>query len=592
MEKYSFKKITSVLLVAVIVFSLFSFSNPKKAEAISVADAASKCGLGSLLGGITGKIGSMASSLTSSEIPVKASGVEEKTSEVTTRTCVNYILEAAFNTALAALKKRLLDKVTDDIIGWIQDGKEPRFVSNFGDFMKDTADEAVGQTIQDIGMGQLCYASLKVQLQLTVKPRPRQFSRAVSCTLSDVVKNVAAFGQDFQQGGWAGYQELLNPRNNRFGLQLMVMDRVAAQANFKLQASLQKAQAGSGFLPVERCIQWSRTAYDPSIDDISPDMDILVPGQSATLTNVPWNDTYYDPTTPPPNSSNTSSYSAESNWSCTNRDTTLPGRTTAAITDTAASGAQDTHYLINSNDLEPYISAIFDAAVNRITKAGVQGLKSATQNLFSQSSTGQAPVTYASQIPAGTDCNAVLANPTGYATSTVTNCRYSTYGSTYAASTNLSAQLKTGIKNAITSTTAALAIATVRIRHIIDLNDELVATSTDLIACETTFPYNNACPNSTTILTNSQNRQTSLAATLDDFTNKIPNQLIQIGGAAATPNQTEAILQTLYSTIASIYANVDTTSGNFTSIEQSIRSDLLYAKGRLGDCKTTSYICK
>ena len=126
---------------------------------------------------------------------------------------------------LAKLKKRLLDKLVDQLVMWIQNPNDPRLVGDFNQLLEDAAQAAVGDTIREIGLGRLCSGPLRARLELGLRPTQR-FSEAVSCTLDQVIGNVSAFRDNFTNGSWIGYQTLLEPQNNIFGLRLLAAEQV------------------------------------------------------------------------------------------------------------------------------------------------------------------------------------------------------------------------------------------------------------------------------------------------------------------------------------------------------------------------------
>ncbi|MDD2730788.1 MAG: hypothetical protein PHW33_01545, partial [Candidatus Portnoybacteria bacterium] len=69
---------------------------------------------------------------------------------------LNTVLNKAMTAAWQTLKKQLMNMMVDDIVNWINGGGEPRFVSDWGSFLSDAADQAGGQFIDQLSLGFLC----------------------------------------------------------------------------------------------------------------------------------------------------------------------------------------------------------------------------------------------------------------------------------------------------------------------------------------------------------------------------------------------------------------------------------------------------
>jgi hypothetical protein len=309
--------------------------------------------------------------------------------------------------ALAQMKKRLLDRLTDDTVAWISgSGGTPKFITNFGDVVKETGDAALGDTLRSAGMGKLCSERLGLQVQLSLRQVPK-FSQGVTCTLSGAAKNVAAFGDNFKNGGWIGYGQLLNPSNNRWGLELLSADQLQIKGTGLAEGAKLKVGASQGYTGTSYCSAWTLTGVRTG-DDYGAALDIVSISYDA----------FGEPRAPnDPPSAGTNRYSAEYLWDndyptdfpdnysqlvyiCKpeNVQTTTPAAVLAASTNQALTS--DANAIVSMDDLSPYISAIFDAAVNRLKDEGVRGLMNITR---SQSGQGGYPT------PAGTNTLAQLA---------------------------------------------------------------------------------------------------------------------------------------------------------------------------------------
>jgi|GEM_PF-6788504 hypothetical protein len=319
-----------------------------------------------------------------------------------------WIYEKAFKIVLERLKKRLLDTVTDQIIAWIQYGTEPQFISNFGDVFTNAADAAVGDMLVETGLGDFCSSQTGPLLNLALRQARSGFSRAPSCTLSQVVRNVEAFGDDFSQGGWLGLQTLANPENNRYGQFIVLSERLERLTEKKQVAAQLEAQANNGFTPTKQCVEWRRSVLKADDTDIE---EVLMPGKDTPV--IPWVNAFYDPTNIPPSQIDPASASAVGYrpgiypWTCSKTDITTPG--TVAQEGANRAIYSDIDYLIGSNELSTYLGAIADAALNRLTTETYKGLKGMMRSQTTNPTPAGAPpyTTPAAVTAAGTSYTGV-----------------------------------------------------------------------------------------------------------------------------------------------------------------------------------------
>lgn len=205
------------------------------------------------------------------------------------------------------LKKRILDRMVDQIINWIQGDGKPKFITDWGGFLKDAANAGFGDVLQELDLGFLC-EPFSAQLRFYLTPPPK-FSQEVTCTMDDVVNNIKDFADDFRNGSWIAYEYAWRPENNSFGVYLMATDEIIAKAEGRKEAAKAEGIAGNGFLSTK--------------------------------------DEHGEITTP-------GSYIAK--------------LATKSID-------VDIDWLINTEEIEDYIAAIADSAINRLIKEGVKGIR-------------------------------------------------------------------------------------------------------------------------------------------------------------------------------------------------------------------------
>ncbi len=284
-----------------------------------------------------------------------------------------WILDTLLKSIIETLRKRLLDSMVDQIITWIQGGGDPKFIQNFGDVLGDAFQAAVGDTILDTQLAPLCYEPLKFKLQISLT-QPI-FSQRVSCTLDDVVENIGAFKNDFKTGGWIAYQESLKPQNNPAGISLLTQDELLRKQDKKSAVTQFEATVGAGFFGDKRCKQWEKT-----VPEINPATGLFEP-VIITLSGPGWEEAYFAETPDGVKYTGKEDKPLASLWKCTKPETITPGGIVGESV--AKAVGSDLDFLMGAEGgdaLARYIAAIADAAINRLTKEGVEGLAYTTRS--------------------------------------------------------------------------------------------------------------------------------------------------------------------------------------------------------------------
>ena len=148
-----------------------------------------------------------------------------------------------------------IEEVTISTLNWINSGFEggPLYVTDFGGFLRDIADERIGSFIEGSALAFLC-DPLDIKFSLALR-HAVPFEKEVECTLSDVVDNIEDFiAGDFGSGGWDGWFELTTkPQNNRYGAYLSSAAELEARIQFSQYEEAQVLEFGEGFFSDEKC---------------------------------------------------------------------------------------------------------------------------------------------------------------------------------------------------------------------------------------------------------------------------------------------------------------------------------------------------
>lgn len=285
-----------------------------------------------------------------------------------------FVLDQALKVALQALKKRLLDTMTDQIVGWINGNGAPKFTTNFGSVFRDAADAAVGDVLQQYAETKVLCEPFAFNIQLQLQ-QPPPLSRQVTCSLTQVIGNFQAYRNNFQNGGWLGYQELLKPQNNQWGVEIITQNEILNRTAQKTNASVLKQQVNIGFNSEECTGGWDLIDKRTNLPATKYPVTHFNPDKSRSPDDPPLQFL-------PPGDSNVA-------LKCTSATVTTPGSALAAGLPKALYSGLD--FIINAQDLSNSLAIIADAAFNRLIRVGAKGLTAATSELFSETTTGQAP---------------------------------------------------------------------------------------------------------------------------------------------------------------------------------------------------------
>jgi len=160
----------------------------------------------------------------------------------------------------------ILAELTNQTVGWIQNGERPRFMSEgFGEFMLGSLDNAIGGFIdQYLGVGWLCEPfDLEIR-QIFLEQRAVPTFEGARCSLSDILAN-GPFGtvtmrdyfNDFTLGGWPAFVELTKPQNNFYGSYFKAAEeqaKIAEQSREEIEQ-----EENDGYLGQKGCV-WSDAA--------------------------------------------------------------------------------------------------------------------------------------------------------------------------------------------------------------------------------------------------------------------------------------------------------------------------------------------
>ncbi|HNW96638.1 MAG TPA: hypothetical protein PLQ44_02345 [Candidatus Paceibacterota bacterium] len=274
--------------------------------------------------------------------------VQQQLAQQAAQTFISKVVDQALKAILEMLRKKLLDYFVDSIVKWVQgtDGK-PAFVTNWRKFMGDVVNDALGSYVKTTKFAGLC-DTFDFQVRVSL-PQVNSRPALPTCTLNQIVGNIENFYNDFREGGWLAFDESLNPRGNPYGAYMTAIEGAAYEMlTAQAEQEQEQSQSQGGFLNTKKC-----TA---SIDD-------PLTGEKSCLL-----------------------------W-----ETTTPGTTIAQRLQKALD--VDIDNVLSATEFTTYIATIADAAINRLFRAGKDGLlgmltKEAPANYEDLGTTGPSDINY------------------------------------------------------------------------------------------------------------------------------------------------------------------------------------------------------
>ena len=186
------------------------------------------------------------------------------------------VVEDIIDKIAASLAQVLIDNMVKSTVKWAQSGFEgnPAYVTNPEQYFTDIADGVAGNYIAGTDLNFLC-SPFQTQIRLALQ-RSYVQTPQFQCTLTEVVGNIDAFYNDFNQGGWDGWlsmtqNDLNNPYGAFFEAQIELDSRIAKAVGLKNQ----QLEWNQGFLSYEQCpegMEFVGPATPPDPDNPGPNL--------------------------------------------------------------------------------------------------------------------------------------------------------------------------------------------------------------------------------------------------------------------------------------------------------------------------------
>jgi hypothetical protein len=176
--------------------------------------------------------------------------------------------------------RRLIDRLTDDVVDWINGGGRPQFATDPQALFEDIADKVGGQLLYDIDP-RLC-SPFRGQIQSLLLARLNRIQDSMlgsrgnlistQCTITQVINNVNQFlDGDFSQGGWEGWFSMTqSPQNNVFGAAEDAIQDLERRIGAELETEISRLDWAQGFLSIGKCLKNSPDGRCLQYDTTTP----------------------------------------------------------------------------------------------------------------------------------------------------------------------------------------------------------------------------------------------------------------------------------------------------------------------------------
>ena len=185
-------------------------------------------------------------------------------SSTTTNTGLHFkdIAKQLYQQVLISIGNKLLKKITDSVITWINTGfhGQPLFLENPTSFFTDVVKTQVKTLVDEFGYDLRMFPFGKDWALATIGAYKSTLANNAAYTLNNVMSapEAANFRANFSVGGWNGF--LINtqyPQNNYLGFQMIANENLAFKLKGSIQAPAEKVQSllqqGEGFLSPQTC---------------------------------------------------------------------------------------------------------------------------------------------------------------------------------------------------------------------------------------------------------------------------------------------------------------------------------------------------
>jgi len=166
----------------------------------------------------------------------------------------------------------ILDKMTDELVVYIQGGGVPKFIDNTEKFLAETADESFGLLLDEIGgesfKDAICNPDWAPRLVISLKT-PKSLYKKSECSFTGATTAWKKFVGDFNEGGWNSFIQITEGKNNPYGTYLRLMSEKQERTLSAVAGKKMEGQFSGGFLGDKMCLE------AVTVDDVTGVVDTV-----------------------------------------------------------------------------------------------------------------------------------------------------------------------------------------------------------------------------------------------------------------------------------------------------------------------------
>ncbi len=179
--------------------------------------------------------------------------------KITFDSVLNTIVLPALSSAAKIAARRLISQISEKTVDWIngKSGDRPAYVSDFGKFSAETANEAAGDIIAND-------PALNFVLNL---PSFQTFKQQVTCTFTDAEKNLLEATNN-PDGMWSAWLDIAqNPQNTALGAYLISQEQINNKVQKKITNIANDLLGSGGALSLKHCYKYTYTDGQSDVPD-------------------------------------------------------------------------------------------------------------------------------------------------------------------------------------------------------------------------------------------------------------------------------------------------------------------------------------
>jgi len=179
--------------------------------------------------------------------------------------CLDVIVSIGVNVALRSIMASITDWANRGGVGG-----GPAYADDLKGHFRDLHNSQIENVLNQLHLGFLCSPFAEeiksaLTLELAIGQSSAGFINDSTCRIDDILAEldytVEAFQEDFANGGWAAWLEVVEAPNNRYGVWLRIQEEIRQREEQQVTEDKLELSVGRGFFSKKHlgeCIEWVR----------------------------------------------------------------------------------------------------------------------------------------------------------------------------------------------------------------------------------------------------------------------------------------------------------------------------------------------